>query len=354
VNELVTIITTPHSGYDLLLRFLKYYESFNFPYPILVLDSNNITLESAELKKLLLNQQVRHIKYPHDLGFNEKISQGTAEIATPFAALCCEDDFITTAGLTKAAEFLSRNPDYAIAHGQYKTFWARENEFVMKDIPVFPSIDDDNPGRRFYQYLSKPITPVFNALARTDTLRLIWQENMRCSNDLRFGELLPAGLSLIHGKMKYLEVFYAARRGNVLSTGQSIHTYLHYIADGTFGAKYDKFRECVIKHLSPSGGGDAVKAGRLVDKAMDNYLRFKFGHGLTILEWKAKISRNRTAAKVYVWLKNIYRFIRPSAPVEPVWNRLKDSTPGFTNPAAEGRQDFLTIKELVLKYPCQN
>ena len=55
----VTIIIPTYNRYSLLKRLLKFYESYDFPQNIHILDSSSDSLESDELQNLLTHKKVK-------------------------------------------------------------------------------------------------------------------------------------------------------------------------------------------------------------------------------------------------------------------------------------------------------
>ncbi|PKN02179.1 MAG: hypothetical protein CVU77_01790 [Elusimicrobia bacterium HGW-Elusimicrobia-1] len=342
-----TIVTTPHYGHKLLKSFLAYYALFDFPCPILVLDSSETPADQSEVSAILSHKAVKHISYPHDTRFEDKLSDGLMHAATPYAAVCSEDDFITPAGLTAAMAHLDKNPDYALAHGRYAVYTASADRSGKTDFHAAPvnsgtSVTDSSAIDRVCRNLAEYRLATFSALHKTEVLRRIWNETPRHTDDMRFGELLPSSLSLIYGKMAFLDTFYCARRTGVKSTGQSVLSLTDYIEDGTYIAKYDRFKKCLLSALSKeSPDTDISTAGKRIDNAMDEYFLAQFGATPSLMNKNHGLLT--VARKIKRWIARGFAVV-PA--ISAFGTKLTDTDPDF--------QELIRIKEAVLNESCQN
>ena len=77
------------------------------------------------------------------------------------------------------------------------------------------SAEEDSGLKRIISYLGG-ITKYFPlyAVHTTDLLQKVWSETNKYVSDWGLSELFPSALSLAHGKMKVLPIFYASREPN--------------------------------------------------------------------------------------------------------------------------------------------
>ena len=68
-------------------------------------------------------------------------------------------------------------------------------------------------------------------------MRMIYEETLKFADDYRFIELLPTMLTSIYGKVKCLDVLYAAREYSRSSAGQTIKSIRGYMKDGTLSCR---------------------------------------------------------------------------------------------------------------------
>lgn len=265
-----------------LHRILDYYDSFGEALSIIVADSS-----SDENKKLnrdiiasVSNLNIRYLDhYSTEINPHHKFSDVVNYAKQKYCVLCADDDFVTLNGIKQSVDFLEKNPDFAVAHGQYIGFHLEEDkkgerQFVWKLTDSHESIAFSGPAMRLSHHLSCYSQSTIYGVHRTGLLQMVYQEVLKSEVDpMLFGEFLPSMLTLIYGKMKCLDVLYAAR--DAYSTG-SWPTLKDAIRAGVYDREYPKFRNCLATHLSRQSRLDIEKSGKLVDDAMSAYLKKYF------------------------------------------------------------------------------
>ena len=275
-DNLLTIIIPTYNRYKYLLRLLKYYDFYGFPARILILDASSDNPENRDLMLLLGNKRVEHRKFPPDIRPVEKLVQGIQNISTPYAVICADDDFITPEGIKKSVDFLENNSDFTIAHGHYIHFWTEESHKHFRWRPGYPFVSNtsSDPESRFLSHFINYV-PTFFAVHRIDFLKMIFNEAVKFTSEVRFGELLPSMLALIYGKMKHLDVLYCARDSQPGSAGGLSKNLPDFIKEGTFDEKYSKFKSCLATHLRKQCNSN-LDAEKIIDEAMQRYLQIHF------------------------------------------------------------------------------
>ena len=281
IFEKVTLIVPTFNRYPYLLRLLGYYKSYNFPIRILVLDSSTDLLEKDKFQGLLSNSRVCYQKNNFDIV--TKIANGLKSVSTPYGVLCADDTFITPNGIKQSVDFLENNPDFAVAHGRYISFWLRDNRmkkqqqqqqqqqfFWLPNYGVSSNTFTDPKERLASQFLG--YLPTFYGVSRIDLMKLIYEESVKFTDSDRFTELLLSMLTLIYGKMGFLDVFYAARQALLNSSAERSKKLTDFIKDGNYSEKYAKFRECLGKHLSKKAQLEIDLANKVIDDGMSIYL----------------------------------------------------------------------------------
>lgn len=295
LDSFLTIIIPTYNRYKYLLRLLKYYDSYDFPVRILILDSSSDNPEKSNLLSLLNNKRVEQRKLSPFMVPVEKIAQGIQDISTAYAVLCADDDFITPRGLEKSIDFLEGNKDYVVAHGRYIVFNRFEDQTDItewKSVYGDKSIDSDDCGSRLLSHLSDYRMPTFYGVHRTDILKEILKASRRYTDDYRFGELLPTAMTAVYGKIKVLDCLYSAREYGGSSTGQSCSTLSDFIVDGSFDKKYERFKKCLAGTLCDQAGLSYGESEKLVDKAINAYLKKYSGLSMNALRFKLMVKKS--------------------------------------------------------------
>lgn len=295
LNTLLTIVIPTYNRYNYLLRLLKYYEAHDFPAKILILDSSSNNHGKSDLLSRLNNTRVKRIKFSHVIRYHVKLFQGIQDISTPYGVFCADDDFITPMGLEKSIDFLECNKDYVVAHGRYVVFNQSE---ANPDIIEWKSVYGDNSiesidcGKRLLSHLSNYRTPTFYGVHRTDILKSIWKASREYTDDYRFCELLPTALTAVYGKIKVLDCLYSAREYDGSSTGQSCSTLSDFIVEGSFDGKYERFKKCLAGELREQAGLRYGESEKLVDRAMNGYLKKSSGLSMNALRFKLMLKKS--------------------------------------------------------------
>ena len=216
-----TIIITTYNRYEYLKRLLKFYNKYNNQFNILILDSSSDKIDN-ELSLLVKKKNIDHIKYPPSTFVFNKISDGSKFIKTPFVVICADDDFVIPSAINKCIDFLDKNIDYSSAQGMtYKHYINQvdgEIKFIFKkSIANNLSIYNNDPVKRLSSYCKDhTISNSFYAVQRSKIFQKIWIESKNYSRDWAMSEFIPCALSLLHGKMKVLPIFYASREADQL------------------------------------------------------------------------------------------------------------------------------------------
>lgn len=280
VREMITILIPTYNRPGYLKRVLGYYGSYEITYNIIVADSSSD--ENKELNKRVVssfsNIKISHInKYPLEIHPASKFTDVLSYVDTKYCVFCAEDDFITPNGINKSVDFLEKNPDFAVAHGRYISFWLerRKNGQYFRWQPTYSalSMTSEHPEQRLTYHLSNYDTPTFYAVHRTALLRLIYEETLKAKLDtLWISELLVSMLAVVYGKVKLLDVLYAGRDADSI---RSVHwpNLADLVRAGTYDIDYGKFRDCLAIHLSNNSELDVLNSNRVVDEAMSAYMK---------------------------------------------------------------------------------
>jgi len=281
MNNLCTIIIPTYNRPDRLKRLLYYYSKYGNNFSIIVADSSSNENKMLNSKNVLVFTQ-SNIQYLDNYSFkinpSNKLKDALNYVNTRYTVFCADDDFITPNGINKSVEFLENNQDFSVALGYFISFHLKNEGKREQKICWNPSTDLDKsitfpePESRLASHLSNYQFATFYAVHRTNLLKMIFGETIKYTEDDRFGELLPSMLDLIYGKVKRTDVLYDARELIISSSGHTTKNFNDFIKEKTYKRKYNKFRECLVKHLIKSSQINSDEAKELIDKAMTEYL----------------------------------------------------------------------------------
>jgi glycosyltransferase domain-containing protein len=265
-----TMVLITYNRYKYLLRLLKFYESYDFPFQILILDSSSDILDSSSLKELLKHEKINHIKFAPTVFVIEKLARGVDAISTLYSGLCADDDFIIPSAVSPCLDFLQKNLDYSCAQGINIS-----HSLTLKGINWEPmyiwahSVRYNKASKRLFSYLSgKAGGTQFYSVYRTELLQLVWKESEKYAIDHAFGELFPGSLSLIYGKRKILPVFYTSRESNNFDWSDDERKKEMYTSE-----KCEKAIEGLALHLQKVEGGEFKFAEKKARNAVMLHVR---------------------------------------------------------------------------------
>lgn len=265
---------------DYFRRILSYYDSFEEDFKVIVADSssdenkkiNRETISSVSKLDILYLDS-----YSPDIPSYHKFADAVEHVKEKYCVFCADDDFVTPNGIKQSIAFLENNPDFTVALGRYIGFrllngGKKKRRFSWKFAHLPLSIEFRDSESRLEYHLSKYQIPTFYAVHRSKDLKMINREALKAEIDpFLFYELLSTMLTLIYGKMKCLDVLYGAHNAEPV-LNSSWPSLLDAIKAGTFDEKYVPFRNCLAANLSKKSGLNTEESGKLVDRAMSNYM----------------------------------------------------------------------------------
>lgn len=351
MNKIDLVIPT-HNRTDLLKRILDYYQKEGQDFNFIVADSSNKTNKTINknLVKSFDKLKIQYVdKFSENLPQHIKFGKMIQYIKSKYCVFCPDDDFITPNGIRACINFLEKNPDYVAAHGTYIGFYLfkgilKFRKFLWNLRYQHNSISNNTPHERLSNHLSN-FTLVLWAVRRTSVVRNCYKELLKTNFDqkllLMFGELLPDMLTVISGKVKRLEILYAARQyffsiaSNYLTLLDAVHTNLYH-------QEYNKFKICLMNNLQKEEKITKQKAEQVIDSAMEKYLQSSSSYQEYLVN---RINRFLNQgplffAKALRTLHTAYLF-----------SKRKDSSISRLNQtSSKYYPDFEFIRQIVLKY----
>jgi len=295
----ITLVVPTYKRYPFLKRLLKFYDSFDIPIKILILDSTPHETSDREFNQLVSNNNIIWKKFSSDITYWARIAKGIEFVETDYVTLCADDDFIMPAAIIKCIEFLENNSDYSSAHGLYFSHQNAEQS-KTKGFYIGPlyrkarSANQNLSRDRVLAYLSGEIGsyPLY-AVQRTETFSLIWSETNQFVSDWNLHEVFSCCLSFIYGKMKILPIFYASREPNIF-VQNDYEMFLRTFSND----KVEKAVEGVTKHLKFFEGMSHEETKRFANYAFKKYL-FRSENKFT--------TYNDGHVSIFTWLRNNFR-----------------------------------------------
>lgn len=355
-----TILIPTYNRPNYLRRLLSYYNKFGENYNMIIADSSSN--ENKKLNKNIISKfsklNIFYIdKYSPTVRGYQKLLDAINQVKTKYSVFCADDDFITPNGINQSVDFLEKNPDFTTAHGYYISFCFGTNKMgrkILYQLHIYPykSISFANVKDRLFFHFSS-YYPTIYAVHRTDLFKLIFKDAVGFTDDYRFGELLPSMLDLIYGKMKKLDVLYSARERIVGSVGQTSKNLNDFIKNGTYEKKYNKFRDCLAKHLIKNSQINCEEAKELIDKAMSVYLEKSYSKsfkGILIGKMSNLLNALDLPESANRNIRMLYRKIYTLKYNLDNLKKIEDFKNKFESPDSKYFDDFEKIRSHVLLY----
>lgn len=284
-DQLLTQIIPTRNRLPFLRRIINYYRSVGFQHRIIVADSSDFSLRPAikqTIASLGTGNRIEHLEFNGETSINSKIQQVLQKIATPYVAICADDDFHVPEALNRAVVFLDNNKDHSAAHGDAALF-------ILKDAGAYGDID------RLERYPQRSVdgsTGAERLLNHLCTYSTTWysvQRTKRCienhskvvalGTNWRFGELIGSCLSVIQGKTMALDGLYMVRQAHdqqISSEVNSVDTenrsVFDWVCDSRWAHQYKIFHDCIVEELERQDGISPDEARQVVKQGLWSFL----------------------------------------------------------------------------------
>jgi glycosyltransferase domain-containing protein len=215
---MLTILIITRNRPEFVDRLLKYYVDTSCDYAIAIADSSdqgNAEQVKAAVKKNEDRLRVSYQKYSGEFNFSASIQELNKTVHTPYIVQCPDDDFLVTEGLKKSVDFLNNNPGYGAAHG-IGVVLTLKSDGPYGEIDKIgkynqPVLLEATASERLIKHLSRYSVTLFS-VHRTDIWRQMYKDVHLIKDESFRGELLPACLSVVYGKIQEIDSLYVVRQ----------------------------------------------------------------------------------------------------------------------------------------------
>jgi glycosyltransferase domain-containing protein len=203
-----------------LRRLLRFLEALGNPYHVLVLDGSapdNATLNARVVDE---HAQVTLRQYPSALHQGLRYADGLQRVATPYVAICGDDDFIVPSAVRRCVEFMDSHRSYSAAIGRVLALHYSLARPILRwgytlSNPL--AVDFNLSHRWFVQrmlyllaHTATGCPPLFYALRRTEQAR---QAFALVTPQIKYSaqELITNAVTLLLGKAAVLPFHFGLR-----------------------------------------------------------------------------------------------------------------------------------------------
>ncbi|MEM9209896.1 MAG: TIGR00180 family glycosyltransferase [Pseudomonadota bacterium] len=258
-----TLVVPTYQRPALLKRLMSFLALNGQPMRVLVLDSSrddNAAINRQTIEGLGGFARYRH--FDSSIPMASKLAKGLADVETPTASFCADDDLVFPSAIFNALDMLDANPDHVSVHGLYFNFGEHGHDIQIMGEYAGYSIDASHPGARIFR-LMQSYESVFYGVFRTAQIRQIF-EGVAALPSLHYQELFQSTAAMILGKVARLPVFYAARRSGPAAEPDrdKWQTYYWFAEDPTeFMQHYRDYRDHLWSFYQTHSGSAALSRG---------------------------------------------------------------------------------------------
>lgn len=374
-SEHVSLVVSTMNRSAFLIRLLRYYAEMGFQGRLVIGDASDDdhAERSAEAVRALSGTlRVDLHRYP---GLNEPETsrQLLALVTTPYVALLPDDDVIVPEPLAECAAFLGRHPDYSLAHGRAVMLMLQRSGSTGPVEAVWPHYwGEEHSGtgaQRLLNFLGPNYFTTLFSVHRTPQMRAIYQQRRAAPvlRDKVLTEVLAGCLSVIHGKVKRLDLLYVVRQHHNQRYLPS--DFYDWLTGPEWFLAYDAFRDCLADELVKQDGLQIEDAREVVKRAFWPWLANRL-----MSRWRRyagldgqRVGRLREAARQVPGLKKAWRalrlllpgaegaisllaLLRPTSPYHgdfmPVYQAVTEA--GSSPHRAETAQDLVAASQAVV------
>lgn len=331
---------------DFMMRQFQYYAKVNSPHPIYIADSSNE--QNVEALKNIISKfrnklSISYSWYPAGPDNHRELLEQTKE---KYGCICGDDDYQIPNSLTKCAEFLENNPNYAAASGYAVSVRLKRSgpygELArLADYPRY-SIEAETARQRFIDFM-KVIHTLGFFVNRIDNMKKAWDSKLYLNNSM--AELIPYNNLIMGGKSKILNCLSLIRQ--IHDQQNSTTNSFTWITGKNFIDDYDIFKKNIAIAMVAKDGIDFKVAEEAVKEAFWQYM-------LNVLSYDYKFylagiypAKEKTAdtlrvriGKSFPLLKTVYR-----TAVRPIFNKNPQIHYEVINPSSPFYKDFRCVMD---------
>lgn len=319
-NTKVAILISTMNRPDFLIRTLNYYAKLKSFHPVYLGDSGNpdnakkIISATEKLKDKL---EIHYNWYPPGL---EPVGKILSTVKEKYAILNGDDDYEIPSTLTKGAEFLENNPDYAAAGGRAVSFRLKTSGPYgeIQRLADYPnhSLEAETASQRLNDFLKICFPITFTSVNRVENFKKIWVIPIPVGNT--WGELFQICHCAVPGKVKLLDCLGVVRQIHDRQWRQ--RSMVDWLTGEDFHGFYTTFQNHLAKEIVEIDNISQEQANKAVKNAFWEYLQVYMVNEKRGLRTENKSAISRLTLKSlrtkvginFPVLKTIYReYIRP-------------------------------------------
>ena len=317
-NLKVAILICTRDRPDFMIRAFNYYTKLNSPHPIYVADSSNdknVEVLKTVIEKVKNKLTVNYSWYPPGPDNHGSLLK---QVTEKYACVISDDDYQIPNSLSKCAQFLENNPDYAAAGGRAVSFRLKEGGPYgeLQRLAYYPrySIESETARQRVIDFM-KAFYSISFFVNRVDNMRKTWELKLNMSSSMN--ELVYYNHCIIPGKSKLIDCLSLVRQ--IHNQRYLPSSTFDWMASRNFCDDYSFFKKNISEAIAKKDKIDVRDAEEIVRESFLDYMSkmLAYEHRCYVTNkyhTKNTLRKNlRTkVGRSFPILKRIYRnYVRP-------------------------------------------
>jgi glycosyltransferase domain-containing protein len=215
-----TIVIPTYNRPRHLRRLLRFLEALGNPYRVLVLDGSAPDNAARNARLADEHAQLTLRQYPSELHQGLRYADGLQHVATPYVAICGDDDFIVPSAVRRCVEFMDDHREYSAVIGRVMALHYSTARPILRwgytiSNPLAAGFNLSHRWflQRMLHLLAHTATgcpPLFYALRRTEQARRAFA---LVTPQIRYSaqELLTNAVTLLLGRATVLPCLFGLR-----------------------------------------------------------------------------------------------------------------------------------------------
>lgn len=203
ILQKLTIVIPTYDRQAFALRNMRYWSGKLAK--VIVVDGTDKPIDAEAIKTLRPNIEYYHLP----ITVNERLQFAVDRIATPYAMLCGDDEFMVPSGVIECISFLENNAEYAQCGARAVGFSLKKKYldlYEVKPMQRHHRVEQDTPLARIRYHIENFTPSTIYSVHRAPSFRLAILSSIRYqySNGGYTGELIVELISAAVGKSRVL------------------------------------------------------------------------------------------------------------------------------------------------------
>lgn len=301
----VAIIVPSLNRPEFVIRQLQYYAAAGSPHPVYIADSSDearagILRSHAELLKSKLDVSYFHLP---KADFGQCFLSVLPKVREKYACYIGDDDLQIPSTLSKCAEFLDANADFASARGHAVAFSlagrGTSGSIAHSELYPQPEILGATAADRVTDFFANYFCSLFSVVRTEELLRNFELSREARNRDIGH-EILPSALVVARGKSKRIDALGFLRQSH--PDRYFLQPPFDWLINPTWNESYFTLEKCLSERIAEVDSVPREVAVKAIKRAFAGYVYRYLGQEFPA----AGAGVQHKLAKIHPWLGKAY------------------------------------------------